>query len=217
MGKLNKKILIIIIILCGIIWGLFKYFISNKSYEELENINEELTINNQISNTTNEADSSDKEKIVVHITGAVCNEGVYELDENSRIADVIKMAGGLKEDVDLKQINLAYMLEDGMKINIPSKNDKTTDNNIENDEVYITKGGVTSSNNTNLNNKISKININTATQEELETLPGIGASIATKIINYRKENGKFKKIEDIKNVNGIGESKFNKIKEFIKI
>ena len=217
MGKLNKKILIIIIILCGIIWGLFKYFISNKSYEELENINEELAINNQISNTTNEADSSDKEKIVVHITGAVCNEGVYELDENSRIADVIKMAGGLKEDVDLKQINLAYMLEDGMKINIPSKDDKTTDNNIENDETYITKEDVTSSNNTNLNNKISKININTATQEELETLPGIGPSIATKIINYRKENGKFKKIEDIKNVNGIGESKFNKIKEFIKI
>lgn len=217
MGKLNKKVLIIIIILCGIIWGLFKYFISNKSYEELENINEELAINNQISNTTNEADSSDKEKIVVHITGAVCNEGVYELDENSRIADVIKMAGGLKEDVDLKQINLAYMLEDGMKINIPSKNDKTTDNNIENDETYITKEDVTSSNNTNLNNKISKININTATQEELETLPGIGPSIATKIINYRKENGKFKKIEDIKNVNGIGESKFNKIKEFIKI
>ena len=217
MGKLNKKVLIIIIILCGIIWGLFKYFISNKSYEELENINEELAINNQISNTTNEADSSDKEKIVVHITGAVCNEGVYELDENSRIADVIKMAGGLKEDVDLKQINLAYMLEDGMKINIPSKDDKTTDNNIENDETYITKEDVTSSNNTNLNNKISKININTATQEELETLPGIGPSIATKIINYRKENGKFKKIEDIKNVNGIGESKFNKIKEFIKI
>ena len=217
MGKLNKKVLIIIIILCGIIWGLFKYFISNKSYEELENINEELAINNQISNTTNEADSSDKEKIVVHITGAVCNEGVYELDENSRIADVIKMAGGLKEDVDLKQINLAYMLEDGMKINIPSKDDKTTDNNIENDETYITKEDVTSSNNTNLNNKISKININTATQEELETLPGIGPSIATKIINFRKENGKFKKIVDIKNVNGIGESKFNKIKEFIKI
>lgn len=82
-----------------------------------------------------------------------------------------------------------------------------------NTENYITKENLNSSNNT----KISKVNINNATQTELETLPGIGPSTALKIINYRKEKGKFNKIEDIKNVNGIGESKFNKIKEFIKI
>ena len=126
------------------------------------------------------------------------------------------MAGGLKEDADLKQINLAYVLEDGMKINIPSKNESTNENTNEdsnNTESYITKENLNSSNNT----KISKVNINNATQTELETLPGIGPSTALKIINYRKEKGKFNKIEDIKNVNGIGESKFNKIKEFIKI
>lgn len=213
MQKLNKKILFIIIIISGIIYGVFNYFTQNKNKENLENISQDIIINNQTENTTEE--NNNQEKIVIHITGAICNEGIYELEENSRIVDAVKMAGGLKEEADLKQINLAYVLEDGMKINIPSKNDNSNEN-INNTENYITKEKLNSSNNTN-SAKTSKININSATQTELETLPGIGPSTALKIINYRKEKGKFNKIEDIKNVNGIGESKFNKIKEFIKI
>ncbi len=210
MQKLNKKILFIIIIISGIIYGVFNYLTQNKNKENLENISQYIIINNQTENITEE--NNNQEKIVIHITGAICNEGIYELEENSRIADAVKMAGGLKEDADLKQINLAYVLEDGMKINIPSKNENTNEDS-NNTESYITKENLNSSNNT----KISKVNINNATQTELETLPGIGPSTALKIINYRKEKGKFNKIEDIKNVNGIGENKFNKIKEFIKI
>ena len=210
MQKINKKIIFIIIIISGIIYGIFNYFTQNKNKENLENISQDIIINNQTENTTEE--NNNQEKIVIHITGAICNEGIYELEENSRIADAVKMAGGLKEDADLKQINLAYVLEDGMKINIPSKNENTNEDS-NNTESYITKENLNSSN----NNKISKVNINNATQTELETLPGIGPSTALKIINYRKEKGKFNKIEDIKNVNGIGENKFNKIKEFIKI
>lgn len=209
MQKINKKIIFIIIIISGIIYGIFNYFIQNKNKENLENISQDIIINDQTENTTEE--NNNQEKIVIHITGAICNEGIYELDENSRIADAVKIAGGLKEDADLKQINLAYILEDGMKINIPSKNE-ITNGTINNTENYITKENLNSSNNA----KTSKVNINSATQTELETLPGIGPSTALKIINYRKEKGKFNKIEDIKNVNGIGESKFNKIKEFIK-
>ncbi len=209
MQKLNKKILFIIIIISGIIYGVFNYFTQNKNKENLENISQDIIINNQTENTTEE--NNNQEKIVIHITGAICNEGIYELEENSRIVDAVKIAGGLKEEADLKQINLAYVLEDGMKINIPSKNESRNEasNNTEN---YTTKENLNSSNNA----KTSKVNINSATQTELETLPGIGPSTALKIINYRKEKGKFNKIEDIKNVNGIGESKFNKIKEFIK-
>lgn len=210
MQKINKKIIFIIIIISGIIYGIFNYFTQNMNKENLENISQDIIINNQTENTTEE--NNNQEKIVIHITGAICNEGIYELEENSRIADAVKMAGGLKEDADLKQINLAYVLEDGMKINIPSKNENTNEDS-NNTESYITKENLNSSNNT----KISKVNINNATQTELETLPGIGPSTALKIINYRKEKGKFNKIEDIKNVNGIGENKFNKIKEFIKI
>lgn len=209
MQKLNKKILFIIIIISGIIYGVFNYFTQNKNKENLENISQDIIINNQTENITEE--NNNQEKIVIHITGAICNEGIYELEENSRIVDAVKIAGGLKEEADLKQINLAYVLEDGMKINIPSKNESRNEasNNTEN---YTTKENLNSSNNA----KTSKVNINSATQTELETLPGIGPSTALKIINYRKEKGKFNKIEDIKNVNGIGESKFNKIKEFIK-
>lgn len=210
MQKINKKIIFIIIIISGIIYGIFNYFTQNKNKENLENISQDIIINNQTENTTEE--NNNQEKIVIHITGAICNEGIYELEENSRIADAVKMAGGLKEDADLKQINLAYVLEDGMKINIPSKNESTNEPS-NNAESYITKENLNSFNNA----KTSKVNINSATQTELETLPGIGPSTALKIINYRKEKGKFNKIEDIKNVNGIGESKFNKIKEFIKI
>lgn len=210
MQKINKKIIFIIIIISGIIYGIFNYFTQNMNKENLENISQDIIINNQTENTTEE--NNNQEKIVIHITGAICNEGIYELEENSRIADAVKMAGGLKDDADLKQINLAYVLEDGMKINIPSKNENTNEDS-NNTESYITKENLNSSN----NNKISKVNINSATQTELETLPGIGPSTALKIINYRKEKGKFNKIEDIKNVNGIGENKFNKIKEFIKI
>ena len=210
MQKINKKIIFIVIIISGMIYGIFNYFTQNKNKENLENISQDIIINNQTENTTEE--NNNQEKIVIHITGAICNEGIYELEENSRIADAVKMAGGLKEDADLKQINLAYVLEDGMKINIPSKNESTNEPS-NNTESYITKENLNTSNNV----KTSKVNINSATQTELETLPGIGPSTALKIINYRKEKGKFNKIEDIKNVNGIGESKFNKIKEFIKI
>lgn len=210
MQKINKKIIFIIIIISGMIYGIFNYFTQNKNKENLENISQDIIINNQTENTTEE--NNNQEKIVIHITGAICNEGIYELEENSRIADAVKMAGGLKDDADLKQINLAYVLEDGMKINIPSKNESTNEPS-NNTESYITKENLNTSNNV----KTSKVNINSATQTELETLPGIGPSTALKIINYRKEKGKFNKIEDIKNVNGIGESKFNKIKEFIKI
>lgn len=120
--------------------------------------------------------------------------------------------GGVREDAYVDDINLAYKLEDGMKIHIPTKNEKENTVNI------TTSSGVVSNSDTNLeiqNDKNTKVNINTATQTQLETLPGIGPSTATKIIAYRKEKGKFSKIEDVKEVSGIGEAKFNKMKDFI--
>ena len=102
-----------------------------------------------------------------------------------------------------------------MKIHIPRKNENI--NEIQdNTKSYIS---IDSNNKDNdkTNNKNIKVNINTANQAELETLPGIGPSTALKIIEYRKENGKFNNIEDIKNISGIGDSKFNKVKEFIRV
>lgn len=240
----NKKIIAIITILViTIIYGIWK---ENKGKIKIENINEQAEITDiednektkNLHNTTmenheniknKETNKTDKNKIVIYIIGEVKQEGVYELDEDSRISDAIEKARGTKENADLSQINLAYKIEDGMRIYIPKKGELVQDKEkIEDKTQEVVTGKSTditntTSVNTNLStNKksktdIEKINLNKATQTELETLPGIGPSTAEKIIAYRKENGNFKNIEDIMNVNGIGESKYNKIKDLISV
>lgn len=171
--------------------------------------------NNSINENTEEIYYETKEKteeqenfIVIHITGEIKTPGIIKIKENSRLADAIEAAGGLTENADINKINLAYIISDGQKIYIPNINDKTED--------YVNSeagNGVIIENMESNNKKL--VNINTATQAELETLTGIGASTALKIINYRKENGKFNNIEEIKNVSGIGEAKYEVIKNNI--
>ena len=137
------------------------------------------------------------------------------------------MAGGAKEDANLSKINLAYQLEDGQKLYVPNINDKeeieyiTEDvakNNIVNNDGIVTDEKENNKNKTNIESeKKVMVNINKATQAELENLPGIGPAIATRIIEYRKENGKFSSIDDIKNVKGIGDAKYDKIKDSIEV
>ena len=232
MLDLNKRKKVIITSLIIFI-GILGYYIYNKNIEEVV-ISESTTTEN--TENIEKATEETKTKIVVHISGAVNKEGIVELEENSRVVDAINKAEGLKEKADMKNINLAYKLEDGMKIYIPTKKEIEEQNYAESD------GQVQTSNNTknksnigtqaksnsttlsgqtklNAQNKQStaKVNINTATKEQLDTLPGIGSSTADKILQYRKENGKFKTKEDIKKVSGIGESKYNKIKDLIEI
>lgn len=137
--------------------------------------------------------------------------------------------GGVREDAYVEDINLAYKLEDGMKIHIPTKQEKEEtkkeDASQKRTEDYVTTSsgigdednsqGVGEVSNSSQTQKNAKVNINTATATELETLPGIGPSTANKIMAYRKEKGKFSTIDDIKEVGGIGEAKFNKIKDLI--
>ncbi len=214
-----KKIGIIIIIMVLII-GYFIYQRRNEFTISEEKVSTE--------NIIKEPEEEKGEKIVVHISGAVEQEGIVELEKNSRIADAIEKVGGLKENAETKGINLAYKLEDGMKIYIPTKeefqNKESQEMNKENQYVYegIKENGLqekSSQRNSELKGTIGnkKVNINKASQEELDSLPGIGPSTASKILEYRRENGNFKNIEDIKGVSGIGESKFEKIKEMITV
>lgn len=221
MRKLNlkqKKIIAIILIILVVI--AYYYLYLKDTTEEISNQNLEVN-NTQENKQTNET-------IVVHVSGAVNIEGIVELDSGSRIANAIEKAGGIKENADMTDINLAYPLEDGMKIYIPTKEETEANKNNENtsDESYVTSssGGVNSKEATNsipnsstTDTTSKKVNINTATQEELDTLPGIGPSIAAKIIDYREQNGKFNSIEEIKEVSGIGEAKYEKIKDSITI
>ena len=140
--------------------------------------------------------------------------GGIEVDLNKFIPIAAGMAGGSTDDADLSKINLAYVLEDGQKVYIP----KIGEINQENaEEEYIT---FEYGNNKNIIQDYNKggnekVNINTANQTELETLPGIGTATAEKIIDYRNKNGKFSSIEDIQNVKGIGNAKYENIKESI--
>lgn len=216
MKYINKKTKILLIILIAIMAiGISYYAYQNE--KESQNIIEQQNL--EIEENKQEESSKETKKIIVHVSGAVQNEGVIELEENSRIADAIEKAGGFREDAYTKDVNLAYKLEDGMKIYIPTMEEK------ENEKTnVIVESGIETENNNNSysntdegKNTNSKVNINTASKEELDTLPGIGPSTAEKIINYRKENGKFKSIEGIKDVSGIGDSKYENIKDMIEI
>ena len=220
-NNFNKKNKILLIVIVAIVAIISYYFIFDRKEEWLNNqeqnleIKEEIKTNDQIENNSNEQQLEKNENIIVHVSGAVNKEGIVELKNNSRIIDAIDKAGGLKDEADITNINLAYIIEDGMKIHIPSKEEKESTIIVESN---IDSGTVEQSNEIKSNNnKKLKININTATKTDLENLPGIGESTALKIIEYRKEKGKFKLIEDIKQVNGIGENKFNKIKELITV
>ena len=211
LNQKQKKIILIIILVIALIT--YYYLYTKNNTEEINNENLEIT------NNETQEESKEEEKIVVHITGAVNKEGIVELQEGARIADAIEKAGGAKENADIKNINLATVLEDGMKVHIPTVEETRANNeNIESSEKFVNSQVTTATQipDTSSNTKKQgKININTATQGELDTLPGIGPSIATKIIEYRKENGKFKSIEEIKEVSGIGDAKYEKIKELI--
>ena len=209
LDRKNVSIILLVIIVIGIVY----YIYSNYFNESTQDFETTLENENKVEvESNNEKDKNKENNMVVHISGAVLNEGVIELKEGSRITDAIEKAGGLKENACIKDINLAEILEDGIKINIPtideynkskensgeekSNNTFQTDNKTTSKKINISQ----SDNKFTGQNNNKKVNINTATQSELETLPGIGLSTALKIINYRKENGKFKSIEDIKKV-----------------
>lgn len=213
--KLNNTQKIILIILIALICGIIAYAVmSNNSEYEEQDILEQNTIGNKIENKIENNIENEKRKIVIHITGQVKNPGLVYLDEGARIADAIKEAGGSTKDAALDKVNLAYVLEDGQKIYIPNKNEK-----ISEIQYIITDSGENVLKDTgkesNVKGGIKKVNINSANQEELETLPGVGPALAVRIIEYRNSNGKFEKVEDVQNVKGIGDSKFTNIKEYI--
>lgn len=166
----------------------------------------------------------EKHKIVVDICGAVENPSVLILDEGSRVYEAVDAAGGLKEGADIRTTNLAAELNDGMKLYIPTKVEVSMEEKITKQmagsayiggNTAITSSETVSNNGSLLEESGEKININTADEETLQTLKGIGPSTAKKIVEYRTQYGRFKKIEDVMNVSGIGQKTFNKWKDLI--
>lgn len=171
------------------------------------------------------------EKVKVDIKGAIKKPGVYELDSNSIINDVIKLAGGLKTNASTKYLNLSKKILDEMVINIYTESEvkkmkepvdvcEVKDQDLTNcDDATIIVTNPDSNKDISNSNEVvdNKVSINNGTKEELMTLSGIGEVKAQAIIDYRNKNGKFSKIEDLMNVSGIGESTYNQIKDNIKL
>lgn len=197
MNELTKNQKIFLIIFLLIVIAVLGYTIWNFTKDNSNETGiDDLMINTNTENITNtldtQATTAPSEKIIIYIIGCVKTPGVYELDVDSRVSNAVDAAGGLSETADLTKINLAYKLEDGQKITIPSINDKTDEDSTYEDFITDSSENTISQTNSTSAQKSSIVNINSATQTELETLPGIGPSIASKIISYRNENGKFR-------------------------
>lgn len=164
-----------------------------------------------------------KEPIAVHVIGAVPRPGLYEFAEGARIQDAIDAAGGLLTSADVNTINLAALLEDGQQLTIPYKPGEApaagdASEPPSSDDTLILPGVTETPASSGIDENVNElININTASVEELDNLPGIGPTIAQRIVDYRTENGPFSVIEDILNVSGVGPSTFDEIKDLITV
>ncbi|SFC30455.1 ComEA family DNA-binding protein [Clostridium uliginosum] len=208
MLKEKKKIGIISILVIFLIISTFTYF--KGGFKELKKNNdkqifvEENIPQNNMEDIKEKQVTLKKKSIVVEIKGEVNKPDVYELEEDSIIKDLIEKAGGLTGNAELSNINRAKKLRNHELIYISNKNDVVTAINCPQ-----VKG--------NLTNNSGKININSAQLEELKKLNGIGDAKAQKIIDYRQIKGGFNSIEDLKNIEGIGQKMFEKLKEEIEV
>ncbi|GGE43399.1 competence protein CelA [Pullulanibacillus camelliae] len=156
----------------------------------------------------NHTDSEAPKSIMVDIEGEVKKPGVFTLSSEARIIDVVKQAGGLKADADKKRINLAKRVTDEMLIYIPRQGEEDGTVSTANADPSEETSGATGQ---------EKININTADLTKLEGIPGIGATKAQAIIDYRSKSGPFKSVDDLLNVTGIGEKSLEKMKAVVTV
>ena len=218
---MNKKINIIVILISSfIIIGTIAYKLNLNIQDEIyivseneENIEEDrinIEKDYETNNIENNIEYKNKENtisknVTIYVSGEVNNPGIVTIESDKRLYDAVEKLGGVTENADLNRINLALKLNDEEHYIIP----KIGEENIISQDISVNNID------TIKNEQTSKININTATIEELDNLPGVGEATANKILNYREENGMFKSIEEIKNVNGIGEKKYVDIKDKI--
>lgn len=214
----------LVLLLCIIIISIIGY-ITYKNQNNISTSSTKKLLDINIKTTTITTTNKSIKTIFVDVKGAVNNPGVYEIEDGKRIIDAINIAGGLTNKADTSNLNLSKKVLDESYIIVYTKyelysykndNTKCIQNecicpDLSNTACIATTTSAVSSNSKSL------ISINTASKEELMTLTGVGESKANAIINYRQENGNFKSIEDIKNVAGIGDSMYLKIKDYITI
>ena len=229
----KKKIIVVLILLLLLISGL-SISLNSKSF----NNHKEKVVFENVVEEKQKTKSDETEYYYIDIKGYVNNPGVYSIAKGKRVVDALNIAGGLREEADTSLLNLSMVLKDEMVIIVYSKSElveletiiskKNSENlicnqKVVNDACIVNNKSIEIIPNNNAFNKSDdsiaseKININTANIDLLMTLSGIGESKASAIIEYRKQNGDFNSIFDIKKVTGIGESIFESIKDYITV
>ena len=221
MRNVVKLIVIVIIVVIGSIISIKNLKDINEGYivSDIENKNEvyeeskTIDINDNTKDTVqiSKVETSLNDKVTIYISGEVKNPGVVELKYDARLGDGVDLCGGLTEDANLNGINLAMKIKDEGHYIIPKVGEETKDT-VVNDNEYRNENNTLNEPESNNDNKI---NINTADLSELDSLPGFGQVTAQKIIEYRQEHTKFNSIEELMNIKGIGEKKFNNVKDYI--
>lgn len=162
-------------------------------------------------------------EIAVYISGAVKRPGVYRMQPGSRIEDALKAAGGLAAHADIADLNFAQRVHDEMQIYIPPKQARPKQEELHEPPRDAQRGAPKQSSPPSRGRErdepahSAKIDINISTEKELQALPGIGPTISRAIVEHREKRGRFKRIEDIKDVYGIGEQRFEAIRELITV
>ena len=221
MRNVVKLIVIAIVVVIGSIISIKNLKDINEGYivSDIENKNEvyeeskTIDINDNTKDTVqiSKVETSSNNKVTIYISGEVKNPGVVELKYDARLSDGVNLCGGLTEDANLNGINLAMKIKDEGHYIIPKVGEETKDT-VVNDNEYRNENNTLNEPESNNDNKI---NINTADLSELDSLPGFGQVTAQKIIEYRQEHTKFNSIEELMNIKGIGEKKFNNVKDYI--
>ena len=209
----NKTLAAVLGIILVMIIGFFAWLNVTKTTADAQNdlpaLSTTFSTSSSASDLKTERSSSQTEtqKMFVDIKGAVKNEGVYELSNGSRVTDVVKLAGGFTEDADKKSVNLAEKVTDESVIYVARVDENVapaTTNSQSNGSAQQEESS-------------DKINLNTATLAELQTISGIGAKRAQDIIDYRDANGGFSSVDDLANVSGIGEKILEKLKSEVTV
>lgn len=204
-----KRAMVLLLVIVAAAFGTVVYNLNSDSGEQLTSASKQ-----EISSLEQEKKGAPENALVVYVSGAVCSPGLAELRQNARIKDAVDACGGFMSNADMDAVNLAKPVKDGDHIKVPEKKPLGV----------VSAGGgasgVAASSGSATGSGASAgglIDINTADEKALDSLPGVGPAMAKRIIEYRQTNGAFQTIEDLKKIKGIGEAKFAKMKDRVTV
>ena len=203
MAQLNKKIMAVAV---AVVFCLLAAFWPHERETDVLKIEQQAVT----------ASEKEEAKITVYVSGAVANPGLHEIAPGSRAVEAIAAAGGMTEEANKDKVNLAKICKDGMQVNVPRLSAKERRRLAAASSAEAAEQGSAFYNSAQESETAltGKVHLNTATAEELETLPGVGAVTAQRIVEYRSAHG-FARIEDLMNVKGIGQAKFKKMQPWL--